>query len=99
LINLCNEDRKICKDVPHLPCLVLLVESGAKLDKSDIFEELICGSQNRIIEITFLKQTIFEKWTGRIAQIITDFTIDPFTKTSLQNLSEFVWTPPLTLKN
>jgi len=37
-----------------------------------------------------MKELIFEKWTGRIAQAITDFTIDPYTNTSLQNLSQFL---------
>ena len=55
-----------------------------------MFEALIDGIQNRIIEITFMKETLFQKWTGRIAQAITDFAMDPVTNTSLQNLSQFL---------
>jgi hypothetical protein len=37
-----------------------------------------------------MKEIIFEKWTGRIAQVITDFTMEAFTDKSLQNLSQFL---------
>jgi len=77
-------------DELFMPCILLLIEAGAQLDENDVFEELIFAVQNRIIEITFMKEAIFEKWTGRIAQAITDFTIDPFTNISLQNLSQFL---------
>jgi len=66
-----------------MPYILLLIEGGAQLNKNDVFEELIVAIKNRIIEITFMKETIFEKWTGRIAQAITDFTMEPFTKTSV----------------
>jgi len=72
-----------------MPCILLLIESGAQMNENDdIFEDLISAIQNRIFEITFMKEIIFEKWTGRIAQAITDFTMAPFTNTSLQNLSQ-----------
>ena len=75
-----------------LICTLFLIEAGATLNKNDVFsyfsEELISATRNRIIEITFTEQTIFKKWTGRIAQAITDFTIHPFTNTSLQNLCQ-----------
>jgi len=74
----------------YIPCILLLMEFGAELDENDVFEELISAVQNRIIEITFMKEAIFEKWTGRIAQAITDFTMETFTTTSLQNLSRFL---------
>jgi len=83
LINLSNNEL-------FTPCILLLIESGAQLDENDVFEELTSAKQNRIFEITFTKGKIFEKWTGRIAQAITDFTMDPFTNTSLQNLSQFL---------
>jgi hypothetical protein len=73
-----------------LQCALFLIEAGGELNENDVFEELISAKQNRIIEITFTEQTIFEKWTGRIAQAITDFTMDPFTSKSLQNLSQFL---------
>jgi len=76
---------------PFIPCLLLLIESGAQVDENYLFEELISAIQIRIMEITFMKQTIFEKWTGRIAQAITDFTISPVTNTSLQNLWQVLW--------
>jgi len=69
-----------------MPCILLLIEAGAALNENDVFDKLISALQNRIIEIVFMKKIIFEKWTGRIAQVITDFTIHPFTNTSLQNL-------------
>merc|ERR1712034_76923 len=73
-----------------MPCILLLIEAGAELRESYVFEELPSAIQNRIIEITFMKEIIFEKWTGRIAQAITDFTMHSFTNTSLQNLSQFL---------
>ena len=72
-----------------LPYILLLIEAGAELNANDVFEELHFAIQNRIIEITLMKDTLFEKWTGRIAQAITDFTMDPFTNTSLQNFEQF----------
>jgi len=77
-------------DELYMPCVLLLIEAGAEFDKNNIFEELLCAIQNRIIEITSMKEIIFEKWTGRIAQEISDFTMDPFTNRSLQNLSQFL---------
>jgi len=74
-----------------IPCLLLLIEAGAKLDKNDIFEELIPAIGTRIIEIIFIRETIFENWTDRIAQVITDFTMHPIRNTSLQKLSKYVW--------
>jgi len=73
-----------------MPCILLLIESGAQMSENDDFEDLIAAIENRIIEITFMKKTIFEKWTGRIAQAITDFALHPFTNTSLQNLSQIL---------
>ena len=73
-----------------LICTLFLIEAGATLNENDVFEELISAIQNRIIEITFTEQTIFQKWTGRIAQAITDFTMEPYTNTSLQNLSQIL---------
>jgi len=73
-----------------IACVLLLIEAGAELNKNDIFDELIFAIKNRIIEITFMKEKIFEKWTGRIAQAITDFAIDSFTNTGLQNLCQYL---------
>jgi len=86
---LINHRRNLSRYERFLPCLLLLIEAGAQLNENDVFEELTSAIQNRIIEITFTKGIVFEKWTGRIAQAITDFTMDPFTSTSLQNLSQF----------
>jgi len=77
-------------DELFMPCILLLIEAGARCNAIDVFEELISAIQNRIIEITFMKEIIFKKWTGRIAQAITDFTMDPFTNKSLQYLSQFL---------
>jgi len=85
------DQKQFCEDELFLPCLLLLIESGAQWNENDVFEELTSAIKNRIIEITFMKEKIFEKWTGRIAQAITDFTMDPFTNTSLHNLSQFLF--------
>ena len=77
-------------DELYMQCVLLLIEAGAELDENNVFEELISAIQNRIVEITFIKKTIFEKWNERIAELITNFTMDPFTDISLQNLSEFL---------
>jgi ankyrin repeat protein len=69
-----------------IPCILLLIESGAQMNKNDVFQDLIPAIQNRIIEITFMKEKMFEKWTGRIAQAITDYAINP----SLRNLSQIL---------
>jgi len=82
----------VCDNEHLMACIILLIEAGAKLDKNDIFEELIFAIQNRIIEITFMEKKHFQKWTGRIAQAIIDFIMDPITNTtlftSLLNLSK-----------
>ena len=75
-------------DQLYMSCVLLLIEVGGKLSENVVFEELSSAIQNRIIEITFVKNIIFEKWTGRIAELIADFTMDPFTDMSLENLSE-----------
>merc|ERR1712096_69640 len=78
-------------DELYMPCVLLLIEAGGEVSQEyDIFEELISAIQNRIIEITVMKKTIDKKWTQRIAQLITDFTMEPFTDISLQNLSKFL---------
>ena len=86
---LMNQRYDLSHDELFIPCILLLIEAGAELDEIYVFEKLISAIQNRIIEITFMKEIIFEKWTGRIAQAITDYTMDSFTNTSLQNLSKF----------
>ncbi len=90
LQQLIKNRRRLSNNELFMPCILLLIESGAQLNKHDLFEELISAIQIRHIEITFMKQIIFEKWTGRIAQAITDYTIHPFTNTSLQNLSQIL---------
>jgi len=75
----------------YMPCVLLLMEVGGEVsEEHDVFEELISAIQNRIIEITFTKKIIDKKWTGRIAELITNFTMEPFTDISLQNLSNFL---------
>jgi len=86
---LIRERDNFCNNELFMPCVLLLIEAGAQYE-NDVFEELISGIQNRIIEITFMKEIIFQKWTGRIAQAITDFAMEPFTNTSLQNLLPFL---------
>jgi len=79
-----------------IPCLLLLMEAGAELSETHIsledcsLAELISIIKNRILEISFMKEILFKKWTGRIAQLITDFTMEPCKKTSLQNLSKLL---------
>jgi ankyrin repeat protein len=88
---LINDRYTLSSDELFMPCLLLLIESGAQLNEDDLFEELISAIQIRYIEITFMKKAIFEKWTRRIAQAITDFTIHQVKNTSLQNLSQVLW--------
>merc|ERR1711925_37545 len=87
---LINNRHYFCQKKLFMPCILLLIEAGAELDESFVFEELTSAIQNRIIEITFMKEKLFEKWTGRIAQAITDYTMHSFTNTNLQNLSQFL---------
>merc|ERR1712096_268187 len=78
-------------DELYIPCILLLIEAGGEVSEEyDDFEKLNSAIQNRIFEITFIKKTIDKKWTGRIAQLITDFTMEPYTNKSLQNLSQFL---------
>ena len=58
---LIGEPQYIRDNVLFMPCVLLLIEAGAELDENDVFEELIPAIQNRIIEITFMKEIIFEK--------------------------------------
>ena len=87
---LVEQRRNLSNNELFMPCILLLIESGAQMNENDVFQDLISAIQNRIIEITFMKEIIFEKWTGRIAQAITDYAIHPFTNTSLQNLSQIL---------
>jgi hypothetical protein len=78
-----------------IPCLLMLMEAGCKVGETHISleTEFISIIKNRIIEITFMKKIIFEKWNGRIGQAITDFTMEPCLcnqNTSLQNLSNLL---------
>jgi len=73
-----------------MPCILLLIENGSQFNEIYVFDELISTIKNRIIEITFMKEIIFEKWTGRIAHVIFNFTAEPFTNTNSENLSEFL---------
>jgi len=74
-----------------MPCILLSIEAGAQLDENLVFDELISTILNRIIEITFMKKIILKKWTGRIAQAVTEFTMAPFTKRSLENLQKCLY--------
>merc|ERR1711925_34081 len=74
-----------------MPCILLSIEAGAQLDENLVFDELISAILNRIIEITFMKKIILKKWTGRIAQAVTEFTMAPFTKRSLENLQKCLY--------
>jgi len=89
---LISQRRNFPNNELYMQCILLLIEHVAQLDETDLFlcEGLSSAIQNRIFEITLMEKTLFEKWTGRIAQAITDFTIDHFTSTSLQNLSQFL---------
>jgi hypothetical protein len=76
------------------PCYVFLVENGSELLNGqilDTFEENFYPPlESRIIEIMFTKQELFEKWPGRIAQCIFEFTTEPEQQWSLQNISEWL---------
>merc|ERR1712034_37990 len=49
-------------DELYMPCVLLLIEAGAEWSTNIIFEELISAIENRMVEIIFMKKTIFEKW-------------------------------------
>jgi ankyrin repeat protein len=70
-----------------IPIILLLIEAGAKLEKNYVFEELSSAIENRIFEITVMKEIIFEKCTDTIAKAITGFTMEAIMNTSFKNLS------------
>jgi len=83
----------VSTDEYRIPCILCLIEAGAQCNINDDYVEgitLALHVQNRIIEITLMRETIFENCTGRIAQAITEFTMESFTTTSLQNLAQFL---------
>jgi len=86
-----------------LPCIVYLIESGASMvgtvdqySNVDLYfkyqaEMLYNAIQERIQKITTQK-LLFEKWSGRIAQAITEFISTPCInpESGLQNLHLFL---------
>jgi hypothetical protein len=71
-------------------CILILIEAGVNIERKDIPSHVISIIENRILEITFTKNIIFEKFTERVAQLITEFIMLPITNTSLQNLSQII---------
>lgn len=88
---LIDERSDYLNDELYMPCVLFLIEADGEVSEDHVLsEELISVIQNRITEITFLKKIIDKYYTERIAQLITDFTMEPFTDISLQNLSNFL---------
>jgi len=85
-----DEELHLSEDERFIPCILFLIQSGAQLNENYLSEELTFAIKNRIIEITVVKKTIFENWTGSIAQAIADFTMGTITSTSSQNLAQFL---------
>jgi hypothetical protein len=71
--------------------ILTLIEHGAQIpDEQNIPSGLLFAMKNRIIEITFIQDYIFQKFNTSIALIITDFTMLPIKNISLQNLMNFL---------
>jgi hypothetical protein len=83
----------------RIQCLYMVIESGANFRKNGVevdyklnggfYQEFNDVIGNRIFQGSRVKDIIFEKFTGRIAQCITDFTLLPITDTGLKNLKKF----------
>lgn len=79
-------------------CLIFLVESGAELNRDNRSrrfnrrnrDEIVKAIEDRINELTFTKQELFRKFTGRVAQVITEFTTESCTnvESALENLRQ-----------
>jgi ankyrin repeat protein len=68
--------------------LLCFIEAGLgqEIDQNHYSKYLAPIFVNRVTEITFVKQKLFEKFTNYIAQTICDFTMLPSTDMTLQNL-------------
>jgi hypothetical protein len=71
----------------YLRIILTLMEHGGQVRPSYVTERLITMINRRIVKITIIKDKIFESFTGRIAQVITDFAMLPITSSSLDNLT------------
>ena len=80
----CNDEHLFEKNI------AVLIEYGANFCDAHNSASLVNKIQYRVIEITFMTNLINEKWTGRIANAIIDFTMEPSTDNSLQNLNKFL---------
>jgi ankyrin repeat protein len=58
-------------------CILTLIEAGANFDHNEVPAKAIFLIQNRIVEITFTKNQIFENFPDIIAEIIINFTMLP----------------------
>lgn len=79
----------------YLGIILILMEHGAQVRPSSVTsdERLIPLIKHRIVKITIIKDKIFEIFTGRIAQVITDFAMLPITSSSLENLTRLISNP------
>jgi ankyrin repeat protein len=75
-----------------IACFLVLIEEGGKAQNYEVHERLIALVEKRICEITIMRTQLYEKFPWHVAQTISDFTMEPFTNKSLQNLKNFIST-------
>jgi ankyrin repeat protein len=71
-------------------CILTLIEHGEVSLDEDISSDLLLLIKQRIVEITFMKDHIFQIFEEPVAETIIDFTMLPIQNTSLQNLLNFL---------
>jgi ankyrin repeat protein len=85
-------DDSVCTEPNIVPSILLLLETGVQLQENESLpSEIKNAVRNRMIEITFTKTKLFQKFPARIAQLITDLTMMPSTDAGLQNLPQHLY--------
>jgi hypothetical protein len=68
-------------------CMLFLIENKGQISDKQVYDlssEVRLAIKNRLVEITYMKNQIFETFTEHVAQVICDFTMLPITNISLQ---------------
>jgi len=76
-------------DSINMRCVFVLIEAGGDCAPHNS-RYLIHELRKRIIEITDMRNAIYEKWHDSLAREVVHFVMDPFTETSLENLTNFI---------
>jgi hypothetical protein len=74
-------------------CILFLIEQGGRISDEqlgDFSSEVRLAIKNRMIEITCMKDQIFERFTEPVAQIISDFTMLPITESTFQTILQIL---------